>query len=305
MLVPEVKRWFFANRSNSYKMSEKAKRSQGNEDEKNDNAKKVKGLWCWFMGFTSIGGLSQSNNTDAKIAKAVWIILFFIFAIMTILNVDRIMVEYNTNPVQTTVTQVYSDTLPFPGVTICNQNRVHCPNLLKHIDYINTTLDNIENRQKRLDTLCQIFILGRCSYSNYLVDLFTNGSDVSKRARICEDQPQFALFESLKPGDVTVEGIFRVLMGQLSDEDIYAIASHAHQFVKSCEFLGQYNHALCLALRNGDLKFISSYMGVCHGFNYYPDNGTKEDVFTLGLSGENFGLHLILDTDVEVSEVTL
>ena len=37
-------------------------------------------------------------------------------------------------------------------------------------------------------------------------------------------------------------------------------------------------------------------MGVCHGFNYHP-NGTEEEVEKLGLSGENFGLDLILDTE--------
>ena len=72
-------------------------------------------MGSWFMGFTSIGGLSQSHATDLRFAKMGWCVLFVVCMVLTIMNVEHLFQDYAASTVVTTVTQQYSDQPAFSG----------------------------------------------------------------------------------------------------------------------------------------------------------------------------------------------
>ncbi len=86
----------------------------------------------WFASFTSIGGLSQ-NFASKGLAKLYWLILFLIGFYFTVSGLVSVLVEYSQHEVLTEITIGHNYEVPFPSVTICNVNRVHCGNLNKVI----------------------------------------------------------------------------------------------------------------------------------------------------------------------------
>ena len=61
------------------------------EGKKRESAREIN---RWFMGFTSIGGLSQINASESKVSKIFWLILFLVGVIATIWNVQQILVQF-------------------------------------------------------------------------------------------------------------------------------------------------------------------------------------------------------------------
>ncbi len=53
----------------------------------------------WFLGFTSIGGLAQVNNTDQRLSKSIWSLVFVIGAIATLWNFIGVWEDYYSNQV--------------------------------------------------------------------------------------------------------------------------------------------------------------------------------------------------------------
>ena len=51
----------------------------------------AKDVHNWYMGFTSIGGLSQFANTDLQVSKVLWFLLFVAGLIMTIVNFTQVI----------------------------------------------------------------------------------------------------------------------------------------------------------------------------------------------------------------------
>ena len=95
---------------------------------------KPPGVLLWFYRFTSIGGITHARDSDCKIAKQVWFILFISGCCMTIWGVIISVESYLEFKSVTTVSREYKSLLTFPSVTICNLNRVHCGNLNELID---------------------------------------------------------------------------------------------------------------------------------------------------------------------------
>ena len=61
---------------------------------------KIRSTISWFMGFTSIGGLSHSHSTDGERFKPVWIILFITGTALTAWTLWGITVDYLQKPVR-------------------------------------------------------------------------------------------------------------------------------------------------------------------------------------------------------------
>ena len=94
-----------------------------------------KSVFVWFMNFTSIGGLSQSKADRGPIAKLFWMIMFFLGLAGTFPLILNVVQDYLDKAIITTVTVSSLPTVPFPGVTICHYNKVHCGNLLERIEW--------------------------------------------------------------------------------------------------------------------------------------------------------------------------
>ena len=75
------------------------RKSRNNRDQKYSKMSKYSVI-SWFMGFTSLGGLSQVQNSDRTISKAVWGILFIVGCSMTIWNINQVSDDYLKRPVR-------------------------------------------------------------------------------------------------------------------------------------------------------------------------------------------------------------
>jgi hypothetical protein len=94
---------------------------------------KCQGVKDWFVGFTTLGGLVQIFASTDRWSKAMWVVLFVSGFIGTLVGLQQTFGNYFEFNVVTSVTIAHSYTLPFPSVTICNANRVHCGQLYKLI----------------------------------------------------------------------------------------------------------------------------------------------------------------------------
>ena len=113
----------------------------------------------WFYNFTTIGGITHARESNCKIAKKVWIVLFICGCLMTIWGVKISIESYMEYRSVTTVSKEYKSLLTFPSVTICNLNRVHCGNLNKMIEKCDK-----DQSCHRKELYCKIFTWSvRCS----------------------------------------------------------------------------------------------------------------------------------------------
>jgi hypothetical protein len=126
----------------------------------------------WYLGFTSIGGLSQFSSNDLTISKIFWFILFVIGAVLTVIGFVTVVIDILAYQVTISVTLEQRASLPFPGVTLCNQNRVHCGNLY---DMVQDCESNNDTCTTRRDVLCQLYQIGGCNVSITAAYMFHYG----------------------------------------------------------------------------------------------------------------------------------
>ena len=87
----------------------------------------------WFIDFSSLSGISQYRISDNKISKTFWILSYWLGLAFTIMLVNQSFQRYLTHPYVTKVERKNAFSSPFPSVTICNPNRVHCKHLYSRI----------------------------------------------------------------------------------------------------------------------------------------------------------------------------
>ena len=66
---------------------------------------------------------------------------------------------------------------------------------------------------------------------------------------LCTDHPAYDSLNVLEPGNPFIEGIFRSMIGILDDEDLMKIAPDPSELIKSCLYMGSFEHEECVALR--------------------------------------------------------
>ena len=83
-------------------------------------------LWKTFLnwcGDTSIAGLSKGVSSKSYFKKAYWLCLFAIGAYFTIEGVVQTITDYTKYEVTTSNDLLFKSSVPFPAISICNQNR--------------------------------------------------------------------------------------------------------------------------------------------------------------------------------------
>ena len=78
--------------------------------------------WCKE---TSIAGLGKAMKSDSYFKKAYWLILFFIGTVWTIINLFGVVNSFFEYKVSTSNDLIFTTSISFPAVSICNQNRSH------------------------------------------------------------------------------------------------------------------------------------------------------------------------------------
>lgn len=87
--------------------------------------------WHQYLTITTIPGLQNIYHASGRLSSCMWTLLFVIGFACTVRDVYTTTTEYLSYPVITSMTMDQVVALPFPSVTVCNLNRIHCTNLRK------------------------------------------------------------------------------------------------------------------------------------------------------------------------------
>jgi hypothetical protein len=87
--------------------------------------------WQQYLTITTIPGLQNVHHASGRLSSCIWTILFIVGFACTVRDVYTTTTEYLAYPVITSMTMDQVEALPFPSVTVCNLNRIHCTNLRK------------------------------------------------------------------------------------------------------------------------------------------------------------------------------
>ncbi|GFN90133.1 acid-sensing ion channel 5 [Plakobranchus ocellatus] len=77
-----------------------------------------------FTQSTSMHGVQHIMRHRSVWRRMVWSVLVIGFVAWAAHNVYQIVSDYNSNPVQTSVSSEYQSKMNFPAVTVCNLNRI-------------------------------------------------------------------------------------------------------------------------------------------------------------------------------------
>lgn len=83
-------------------------------------------IWGVLTNFgqeCSIAGLNNAAKARSKLRSLCWIIIFLALMYFTLIGLIGVVVDYNKHPVITTTDLNNRAAVPFPAVTVCNQNR--------------------------------------------------------------------------------------------------------------------------------------------------------------------------------------
>ena len=80
---------------------------------------------------SSIAGFNNAFKAKSRIRSILWITIFAILGIITIIQFVNVIVDYSQHPVITHIDLSHKPSVPFPAVTVCNLNRyLICPQVL-------------------------------------------------------------------------------------------------------------------------------------------------------------------------------
>ena len=109
----------------------------------------------WFVKFTSIGGFTQTRDSDNKTSQFIWGILFLIGSVLTCFGIVKLVIQFCQYEAITNVELGHNSSgMIFPAVTVCNQNRIHCGHLYDKI--ISCSKVNVFMRVRSIDLLEKI-----------------------------------------------------------------------------------------------------------------------------------------------------
>ncbi|XP_043244057.1 uncharacterized protein LOC122392822 [Amphibalanus amphitrite] len=83
-----------------------------------------------YWGRTGVGGLSNAYSADWRPQRLIWLVLFAIGLVMTVMDVVDVIEDYYAFPHSTQMEVVYDRSANFPAVTVCSQSKIDCRRLL-------------------------------------------------------------------------------------------------------------------------------------------------------------------------------
>ena len=135
-----------------------------------------------YMRTSAIAGLSHAANAKNRVWSFYWLIIFIVGFVATAYNIYTLLDDYHKYPVTTTTDLVHESSVYFPAVTICNQNRIHCQNLINHLLTLREELElnvdlNEAERTSKLAIMAQLEEMldvtdCRTQICNYISDAF-------------------------------------------------------------------------------------------------------------------------------------
>ena len=110
---------------------------------------RVTNVLKWGYKFTSISGVTQVRDTDCLKSRLAWLLLTILGVGLTYWIVIKSVKGYFNYESVTTIDVKNEQTIDFPSVTVCSQNRVHC----KHLYELIKTCTEVS----KFDILCHLW----------------------------------------------------------------------------------------------------------------------------------------------------
>jgi hypothetical protein len=105
----------------------------------------IASTWTKFAATTTLGGLFQAYESKHVAARVFWVSIFLTLTVATVWNTWKVVSDYLSYPVVTSITATYGTSLPFPMVTVCNRNPIQCPKLaaayIRHPDELRSLME--------------------------------------------------------------------------------------------------------------------------------------------------------------------
>lgn len=95
-----------------------------------------------YWSHTNIGGLAQAYTAHGYLFRFVWLILFAYGFYKTIADVIVVVTDFLAHTHVSQIDVTHETTATFPAVTVCNQNRIDCEELLAAV-LLNSTLASL------------------------------------------------------------------------------------------------------------------------------------------------------------------
>ncbi|XP_024942633.1 amiloride-sensitive sodium channel subunit gamma-like isoform X2 [Cephus cinctus] len=260
--------------------------------------------WHKYLGLTTIPGLQSVHNAQGKFATIAWSILFVIGLACTIRDVYISWMDYLAYPVITTINIKQATSLPFPAVTVCNLNPVHCGNLRRlarrnrdtdlgdRLQELYDMTSCIELHWKpRRDNTIKINSILRSKRSDKLITgevkissnttKTTIESIAAVTVSIGEDDEKKPVNQTRSFNDLMN---FMALYTNFSEEHRSAMGHDTDEFIRACTFSGKSCSNVTLFFR----PLLSTTFGNCFTFMT-----TRKTV----MPGKDYGLSLELFLD--------
>ena len=155
--------------------------------------KGLKSTSDWYIGFNSLGGLTQWRDSDNWASKAFWGTLFCVGVTFTLLGVWATVAKFLAHDTVIAIEADFSWQLPFPAITVCNSNVIHCSHFYDLISECEAG-----GPCDRIDLYCELFLMTQCSVALYANDLFK--WEEPRRQNVCIEYAKAIWHGKLVPG---------------------------------------------------------------------------------------------------------
>jgi len=251
-----------------------------------------------FARDTNIEGVNNAGRSPSNIRKAIWLLIFIFLAALTVQDLVSLTKEFLSWPVDVSTRIDHKDAIPFPSVTICNQNRVSCRRLKEFLARCQSGHPDCKNKS----ILEQLFEEGSCnstkppSGEKQPQSTGTSLDGMKKpKARIQSQMDKSSLEDKLKStnqgAQFGVEQKFLSLYSSLTEEERFQIGHSVRDLVKSCTFRG----FDCMGMDEDTFDHevvLNPVYGNCYNF-YLVDPNIGQS----SMSGASYGLSLDLNIE--------
>ena len=116
-------------------------------------------VFSWYYGFSQVGAISHAREDNKTIFKVIWLLCYAMGWTLTIYFLWELIIDIQKYEVNTLITIEEKPLLPFPAVTICSKNRMHCQHFFDLIRECETEVGNC----KRRDIYCNLYLTIDCN----------------------------------------------------------------------------------------------------------------------------------------------
>ena len=224
--------------------------------------KRVNAVFKWYFNFSQVNAISQAREENRKSLRLMWVMAYLFGWGMTLYLVVGLIQEILEYKVDTNIRHERMQSMPFPSVTICPNNRIHCQRLY---DAIINCEKNLECDRNHL--YCGLFVNTECIDAPGLVNITGEATTTDQTSSICyringTEEWQKHLSRAQKKG-------YKTFYGSLTTEEMKNLAHQPNDLFINCTFgKSEFGWTLCYhLLNNGGTRIFSSTYGVCYAFN--------------------------------------